>query len=143
MADQDSPTSVVDATYPAAADSVATARASVARWLDTRSVDGMLADDVAIVVSEACTNAVLHGYPDRPVGSFRVVAENTNGTVRVTVTDDGCGMVPDPDSPGRGFGLPVIAALSDVLEFRPAGNGGGTIISAVLSAKGARSRPTG
>jgi serine/threonine-protein kinase RsbW len=141
MADQALAPSVVDETYPAAVDSVATARASVSRWLTARSADTLLAGDVAIAVSEACNNVVMHGYPDGSSGSFRVLAESMNGDVRVTVSDDGCGMAPRPDSPGLGLGLPLMAALTDTLEVRPAvGDGAGTVVSMLFSTEGARSR---
>jgi serine/threonine-protein kinase RsbW len=132
--------SVVDTTYPAAAASVGVARRSVARWLEQRAVDEMLVGDVALAISEACTNVVLHGYPTGPVGSFRVVAESTNGSVRVTVSDDGHGMVPRPDSPGIGLGLPLMHAVTDELEVRPARIGSGTVVSMVFSADESRAR---
>ena len=131
---------VVDTTYPAAADSVRVARVSVAHWLEERSVDELVVGDVALAISEACTNAVVHGYTDRAEGSFRVVAESTNGAVRVTVSDDGGGMVPRPDSPGLGLGLPLMASLTDVLEVRPASDGAGTVVSMLFTAEGARGR---
>jgi anti-sigma regulatory factor (Ser/Thr protein kinase) len=70
--------------------------------------------DVALCVSEAVTNAVLHAYRDRGgLGTIRVCADVTHdGLFRVVVDDDGVGMVPRLDSPGLGLGLPTIGALA-------------------------------
>jgi anti-sigma regulatory factor (Ser/Thr protein kinase) len=77
--------------------------------------------DVALCVSEAVTNAVLHAYRDRDDGSgtIRVCADVTDdGLFRVVVDDDGLGMVPRLDSPGLGLGLPTIGALAVDIAIR-------------------------
>ena len=40
------------------------------------------------------------------------------------VEDDGRGMVPRPDSPGLGLGLPLIATVSDRFETHTTPSGG-------------------
>lgn len=126
--------------FPAVADSVGAARRLVTGWLRASSTDELMVGDVELAVSEACTNVVVHGYRDGDVGSFGVSAESAGTSVLVTVTDEGGGMAPRPDSPGLGLGLPLMAALTDSLEVRPALDGTGTIVSMLFTAAGARER---
>ena len=59
-------------------------------------------DAIGVVVSEAVTNAVLHAYRDRErPGQVHVSADLHEEGVEVAVADDGLGMRPRPDSPGR------------------------------------------
>src|SRR4051812_141615 len=78
---------------------------------------------IKLAVSEAATNVVLHAYSLDAPGDIHVQAERDGPTFRVWVCDDGGGMVPRPDSPGLGLGLPLIAQLVAGLEVenRPAG----------------------
>jgi anti-sigma regulatory factor (Ser/Thr protein kinase) len=80
--------------------------------------------DVMLVVSEALTNAALHAYVGMASGSVALVASVSSGSLRVTVTDEGRGMVPRTDSPGLGVGLGLMARLTDALEITsPGGHG--------------------
>jgi serine/threonine-protein kinase RsbW/stage II sporulation protein AB (anti-sigma F factor) len=67
---------------------------------------------VALAVSEAVTNAVVHAYVDAPEpGEIEVVARRTgDDCLEILVSDAGRGMLPRPDSPGVGLGLPLVAA---------------------------------
>ena len=58
------------------------------------------------------TNAVEHAYPDGG-GEVHVTATVLLGQLLVVVADEGGGINPDNDTPGLGFGLPLIAAYSD------------------------------
>jgi anti-sigma regulatory factor (Ser/Thr protein kinase) len=79
--------------------------------------------DIALAVTEACTNAVVHAYPDA-AGTISVVATHANGDLAVTVRDHGAGMSARVDTPGLGVGLPVIAAIAQSVEIgSPAGGG--------------------
>jgi stage II sporulation protein AB (anti-sigma F factor) len=84
--------------------------------------------DVALAVSEAITNAVLHAYrgDDDGGGPVRVVACAEPGRLVVVVRDYGCGMKPNPDSPGLGLGLSVIGRLATELNIERPDEGGGT-----------------
>jgi serine/threonine-protein kinase RsbW/stage II sporulation protein AB (anti-sigma F factor) len=72
---------------------------------------------ISVCVSEAVANAVFHAYRDRAVGDVRIAAEVVDGQLEVRVEDDGMGIVPRPDSPGMGLGLPLIASWADHLEI--------------------------
>ena len=90
---------------PPEASSVRTARAAVSQFA---ARCGVHAADVALCVSEAVTNAVVHAFRDREgrSGTIRVLAECTDGRMlRVSVEDDGVGVSPRSDSPGLGLGL--------------------------------------
>ena len=82
--------------------------------------------DVALAVSEAITNAVLHGYRDGTSGDVRVVACAEPNRLVVVVRDYGCGMSPHPDSPGLGLGLSVIGHLTTEMNIERPDVGGGT-----------------
>lgn len=84
--------------------------------------------DLAVAVSEAITNAVLHAFRDGRSGSVCVECEAEPGAdqVMIVVRDDGVGMAPNPDTPGLGLGLPLIAELANSLEVRSAEHGAGT-----------------
>jgi serine/threonine-protein kinase RsbW len=86
----------------------------------------MLADpgDVALAITEAATNAVLHAYRDGPPGTMRVVACAREDGLVVVVRDYGCGMQPNPDSPGLGLGLSVIGAVAHEMNIERPDEGG-------------------
>jgi anti-sigma regulatory factor (Ser/Thr protein kinase) len=78
--------------------------------------------EVALAVSEAATNAIVHGYRGDP-GLIHVSATRANGELTVLVTDEGLGMGPRLDSPGLGLGLPIIAKLTQRFDVISRGSG--------------------
>jgi len=133
------PTQSIEASYPAVAEGVSQARRSVSLWLGALSADVVLSADIALAVSEACTNVVHHAYRDGGSGAFRVRAELVDEAVCVTVSDDGTGLIPRSDSPGMGLGLPLMARLTDALEIAAADHGG-TVVTMRFTTAGARGR---
>jgi anti-sigma regulatory factor (Ser/Thr protein kinase) len=81
--------------------------------------------DVALAVSEAVTNVVLHAYRDGANGDVRVVACAEPQRLVVVVRDYGCGMRPHPSSPGLGLGLSVIGRLTTEMNIERPDDGGG------------------
>jgi serine/threonine-protein kinase RsbW len=84
---------------------------------------------VAVCISEAITNVVVHAYrhDDRP-GRVEVEAELDGDWLWVRVRDQGRGLEPRLDSPGLGLGLPLIAQLSASSEIVSPEQGGTEII---------------
>jgi serine/threonine-protein kinase RsbW len=72
---------------------------------------------IALAVSEALTNVIIHAYRDGEPGDVRVVACDEADRLVVVVRDYGSGMLPRADSPGLGLGLPLIATLAETLEL--------------------------
>ena len=111
-------------TWPAVPEAVADLRRRVACVARKAGAPPKAVSSIKLAVSEAATNVVLHAYPGEP-GQVHVRVECAGQTLRITVSDDGSGMLPRPDSPGLGLGLPLIAQLVDGLDVSRR-NGGGT-----------------
>jgi serine phosphatase RsbU (regulator of sigma subunit)/anti-sigma regulatory factor (Ser/Thr protein kinase) len=89
-------------------------RRRLRRWFELRSLD-LDADDVLLALSEACNNAIEHGYRDTR-GRIRVVVQHEADEIQVTVEDEGGWREPEPD-PLRGRGLLMMDALMDTVEL--------------------------
>ena len=103
---------------------VGRARAAVAAFAERHRL--ARAADVALAVTEAVTNAVVHAYRGDATGQVRVVACARADGLLVVVRDYGCGMQPNPTSPGAGLGLAVIGALAGEMNIERPEEGGGT-----------------
>jgi serine/threonine-protein kinase RsbW len=110
---------------PAAPDHVGELRHALIGELAASAVPTELLDDVGLAVSEAATNVVLHAYGDDDDGLMDLRACVLDDRVHVIVRDNGRGMMPRPDSPGLGLGLPLITRLADTVEIQSL-DGGGT-----------------
>jgi anti-sigma regulatory factor (Ser/Thr protein kinase) len=106
----------------ATADALAMVRKRIAAFAGRHR----LADprDVALAVTEAATNAIIHAYRGGDSGPIRVVACARSTGLVVVVRDYGCGMQPNPQSPGAGLGLSVIGALAAELNVERPDDGG-------------------
>jgi serine/threonine-protein kinase RsbW len=105
------------------AESVRQARHEVAAFAERHDLANP--DDVALAVSEAATNAVVHAYrTDDDHGDVRVVACAEETGLVVVIRDYGVGMSPNPDSPGPGLGLSVIGAIAAELNIERPDTGG-------------------
>jgi anti-sigma regulatory factor (Ser/Thr protein kinase) len=110
-------------TVPALVGRVREVRQAARRFAEQHGVEQL--DDVALAIAEACANVVVHAYVDREAGELRLTGSCEGGHVRFVVADDGAGLLPRPESPGLGLGLPVIAQLADQFEVSD-GDGRGT-----------------
>jgi serine/threonine-protein kinase RsbW len=88
---------------------------------------------IALAVSEAATNVVLHAYrvASQP-GAVHLDGELVPDAIRLSVRDDGCGMMPRADSPGVGLGMPLIAKVTD--ELQVVSDGGTTVLMSFMLA---------
>jgi serine/threonine-protein kinase RsbW len=88
--------------------------------------------DVALAVSEAVSNVIVHAYRGRAApGVVDLTLEARDGAVHVAIRDFGVGLVPRDDSPGLGLGLGVIGRVADRFEIN-APRGGGTELRMVF-----------
>jgi serine/threonine-protein kinase RsbW/stage II sporulation protein AB (anti-sigma F factor) len=131
---------VLELTLPARPESVAEIRAAVRQFAAQHGVDRDVLASVALAVSEAATNAVVHAFVDRAPGIVRTLARPGHDELIVHVADDGRGMQPRVDSPGMGVGLPIIGQLARTLDIRQSGNAG-TELRMSFAAVGLRGTP--
>jgi anti-sigma regulatory factor (Ser/Thr protein kinase) len=103
-------------TLPARAENVAVVRHAIGGLGEVLAIDDQTLSDIKLAVTEACTNAVVHAYPDGE-GPLEVAAYVRDGRLLLVVRDKGRGIVPRTDSPGLGLGLPLIATLAEALEL--------------------------
>ena len=82
--------------------------------------------DVKTAVSEAVTNAIVHGYPDS-VGEVTLTAEISGNTVHITVSDCGVGIddlpkalepfyTTKPSEERSGMGFTIIKTFMDEVD---------------------------
>ncbi|HWC26551.1 MAG TPA: ATP-binding protein [Solirubrobacteraceae bacterium] len=102
---------------PARAENVAVVRHAFGGFAEAVSVDEQTLADIKLAITEACTNVVMHAYEDHEDGDLEVDATIDDDRLMVVIRDNGRGIVPRPDSPGLGLGLPLIATLAETLEL--------------------------
>ncbi len=113
----------VSQSYPASSASVGEARRAVVELAAAAGARRRLLEAIALAVSEALTNVVVHAYRDEP-GEIHLVATVVSGELWVLVSDDGCGLTARDDSPGLGHGLRLIALSTNSLEIAKRSTGG-------------------
>jgi serine/threonine-protein kinase RsbW len=119
---------VVDLTLPTEARVITRTRKAVAGYLEDLGVEQDVRDDVALALSEACTNVMLHAFPDaRPSSElFHLSAEIGLREVRLVIEDAGIGLPPERAerdvidlTATSGRGLHMIRALMTDVAVEP------------------------
>jgi anti-sigma regulatory factor (Ser/Thr protein kinase) len=111
--------------FRAESESVPRARHAVTGFAREHGVPSSILGEIALAVSEACTNVVLHAYRDDATpGEFSVDLALARESLSIRVRDEGLGMRPRADSPGLGLGLPIIATTTDGFAVEPGEDGG-------------------
>lgn len=107
-------------TLPAVPAAVGQARRTARDFACSQGADAGLVADVALAVSEACTNAVRHS------GASALVLELAcmEGELQVRVVDRGRGVYARAEDPGAGLGLSIIARIASRVELRQPASGG-------------------
>lgn len=96
---------------------VALVRQALAGLTDELGIEPARAADMKIALTEACTNVVVHAYGEEP-GPLEVTMAVEHGRLVLGVRDRGSGLHPLPgrdEGTPLGFGLALIASLSDEL----------------------------
>jgi serine/threonine-protein kinase RsbW/stage II sporulation protein AB (anti-sigma F factor) len=80
--------------------------------------------DVALAVSEAVSNAVLHAYRRTTPGAVEICARITRDErLLVVVADQGDGFASDPSHKGLGLGLSLIGSVAESVELKSGRDG--------------------
>jgi anti-sigma regulatory factor (Ser/Thr protein kinase) len=112
---------------PAEPDQVPVARRAVAEFCEQFGMPAPLIDDVKLVVTEACTNVVLHAYGvAEPRPTFDLHAHVEHGSLLVSVSDQGRGIAAPSPNRGLGLGLRLALQLAGGVHTRDADGGLGT-----------------
>jgi serine/threonine-protein kinase RsbW len=109
-------------------DQVPVARHAVADYCRSCGLPAPLIDDVRLVVTEACTNVVLHAYDGLPPGprTFELSAHLEDGSLLVSVADEGRGIAAPSPNRGLGLGLRLALQLAGGVHTRDGDGGHGT-----------------
>ena len=111
--------------FEACPQSVSEVRRAAVRFAFEHGADEEARQGIALAVSEAASNVVVHAYRDQDrTGDIELELSMDGQAMIVAVRDDGDGMAPRPDSPGLGLGMPLIASLAETVEIRTLDTGG-------------------
>ena len=104
------------------------ARIAAACFVTPLDPDCEQLSEIKTAISEAVTNAIIHGYEDR-VGMVRLDGKIVGNTVEFTVSDKGCG-IPDvakameplytgkPELERSGLGFTIMESFMDSIEVK-------------------------
>jgi two-component sensor histidine kinase len=71
---------------------------------------------LGLIVSELVTNAFKYAYEDGQSGEIRVIVDQTDDILSVTVEDDGAGFDQDSPAKGTGLGTKILTAMASSLK---------------------------
>jgi stage II sporulation protein AB (anti-sigma F factor) len=94
--------------------------------------------DIKTAVSEAVTNAIIHGYENN-AGDVRIIFSHAGKVIMIEVIDDGVGIeniedarkplfTTKPELERSGMGFTVMESFMDTVEVRSAPKSGTTVI---------------
>lgn len=98
--------------FPSRAENLGLARVAVAAFASQLEFTLEELEEIKVAVSEAVTNAIVHGYDNRAAGLVWIIASRSQDYVEIVVRDDGKGMAeaekiitmgPEGEEPGLGF----------------------------------------
>jgi two-component sensor histidine kinase len=95
---------------------------------------------LALIVTEAITNAFKHAFPDNRPGTIEVEGSRSGDVTTIRITDDGIGLPPGwEDLQSRSLGLKLMRVLADQIDARLTYTSGrGTTIELVLDQRGTK-----
>lgn len=116
----------VELALPAYAENLSLVRLAVGAVANLGGAPPGVVADLKLAVTEACTNCVLHAYPEGTAAdkTIRVSVSLESGLLTVEVVDEGVGFDPeevslvisDGEQQDHGMGLPIIRTLTDTLD---------------------------
>ncbi len=117
--------SSVELALPARPESLTIVRQALSGLAEAGRWNATFLTDAKIALSEACSNVVVHAYPEGTDGMLTVVMTVAEDQLVVLVRDHGVGIVPRINNRGAGLGLglPLIAALTNEVRVRSADDG--------------------
>ena len=126
-----SQTSTFDLRLRAEAAQIPVARRAIADYCERCGLPPHLVDDVRLVVTEACTNVVLHAYEGETVDdpAFELRAHLADGALVVTVSDQGRGIGAPSRNRGLGLGLRLALQLAGGVHTSSTQAGRGTCLT--------------
>lgn len=85
------------------------------------SVDGSMVEagvsiSLGLIVTELVINALKHAFPNQPTGSIRIEYHSEGSDWKLSVIDDGIGMLSGAQAPKAGLGTGIVEALARNLE---------------------------
>ena len=117
---------------PAVASSVTRVRAELNDALTRWGVAPERLSDVALLLTEAANNVVVHAYSAIAPGPLYTTAVLRGHTLVVSVVDCGSGTLARPGRPGAGLGFSLMTGLADDLRIRSDLIEGGTAVQAAF-----------
>jgi anti-sigma regulatory factor (Ser/Thr protein kinase) len=92
-------------------------RLRVGTWLERRGVGEDQRADTVLAITEACNNAIEHGYRGQD-GTIRLSLQHRDGRLKIAVEDDGRWREPRHD-PTRGRGLVIMRSTMHRADVTP------------------------
>ena len=120
----------VTLTIPARPEYVTLCRLALTGLSRLRTLSQETLADLKLALTEACSNAVRHAYPDG-TGTVEIVYDLQPDRLVIEVLDDGEGFTGPERAPGGelsegGLGIAIIRAIADGFEIGPTRNGRGS-----------------
>jgi serine/threonine-protein kinase RsbW len=116
-------------TLQAAPEAPRHARRLTGAYAAAHGADAETLTAIALCVTEAVTNVVVHAYRDADEpGVVMVEMQKPDGYLCLYVRDHGTGIVPKLGSPGLGLGLSLISGIAASCELRTSDGEGTEVI---------------
>jgi anti-sigma regulatory factor (Ser/Thr protein kinase) len=117
-------TLTLDARWPGQPASATAARHAAVEAARAAGAGPAVLRRVALAVTEAVANAILHAYDGARPGEVALRGWQAPGRVILEVRDQGRGLAPRDDSPGLGLGLVLIRQAADDVRISSAADEG-------------------
>ncbi len=121
----------MDIELPSDPAALADLRRRLRTWLELRGLEEDERHDAVLAVSEACNNAIEHGYRAK-AGIIHLRLEHSEGALAIRIEDRGGWAAPTP-SIERGRGIPLIRAVMDMTTIEHDEGGTSVTLSRLLA----------